>query len=169
LSLLDQRGSAVLRGNAQLIPFGNAIVYARPIYVEGQGEGQFPRLRFVALAYNNQAVLVDFEGTGTDITTVLSGLEALVTGQVPTNPEQPTTPEEPTNPEQPSTTTTTAPPPTGSVSQLLQQAAAELDAAEAARTSGDLGAYQQHVTEAKRLLDAAQTAQNATTTTAAAG
>ena len=78
LSLIDQRGSAVLRGNVQLIPVGQSIIYARPIYVEGQGEGQFPRLRFVALAYGNSAVLVDFAAGEGQINTVDQGIRLLL-------------------------------------------------------------------------------------------
>ncbi|MGH8977891.1 MAG: UPF0182 family protein [Acidimicrobiia bacterium] len=164
---LDLRGSEVLRGDVQLVPLGESIVYARPIFVEGQGEGQFPRLRFVALAYGNSALLVDFDGEADDITTVQEGLEYLVSGEEPPPPDEPTTPEEPT-PEEPGTTTTTQPPPTGSAAELLSQAAAELEAAEAARQAGDLGEYQARVTEAKRLLDAAVVAQGTSPTTATA-
>ena len=110
---LDLRGSEIIRGNVQLIPLGDTIVYARPIYVEGQGEGQFPRLRFVALTYRNNAALVDFEGGEGDLTTVQQGLQALLS-ENPTNPEEPVNPEEPpVNPEEPPTTTSTVAPPTG--------------------------------------------------------
>jgi uncharacterized membrane protein (UPF0182 family) len=165
---LDLRGSEIIRGNVQLIPLGESIVYARPIYVEGQGEGQFPRLRFVALAYGNSALLVDFAGGPEAITTVQAGLQLLVSGEEPPPPpEVPVDPEEPEDPTT-STTTTTQPAPTGSAAELFAQAAAELDAAEAARQAGDLGEYQDRVTEAKRLLDAAVAAQGTSPTTGAA-
>jgi uncharacterized protein len=162
LSLLDQRGSEVIRANVQLLPLGNAIVYARPIYVEGQGEGQFPRLRFVALAYNNNAVLVDFQGSPGDITTIPQGLVALITNQLPQEPPSPETPE---NPDETTTTTNTTTPPTGSVQDLLAQAADQLEQADAARLAGDLAGYQEHVTAARNLLEAAR-AQTTPTTTA---
>src|SRR5262245_52114123 len=71
-TLLSQAGSRILLGDVQTVPIDDSIVYARPVYVEGQGAGQFPRLRFVALAYGNNAVLVDFEGNAAagDLTTV---------------------------------------------------------------------------------------------------
>jgi uncharacterized membrane protein (UPF0182 family) len=165
---LDLRGSEVIRGNVQLLPLGNSIVYVRPVYVEGQGEGQFPRLRFVALAYGGRSTLVDFQGEEIEFTTVQQALQGLVAGEVPTEPTEPTEPSEPSEPTEPGATTTTPttrPPPSGSVDELLADAAAALDAAEAALDAGDLGEYQAQVSEAKRLLDAAR-ALTAPTTTA---
>ena len=125
----------------QLIPIGDSIVYVRPIYVEGQGEGQFPRLRFVALTYGNNAVLVDFEGGEGDLTTVQQGVagaavgepdESRGTGEAARNRRS-----IPRNRRRPRRTVA---PPTGSVAQLLQQAADALDQAEAARTPAAISA-----------------------------
>jgi uncharacterized protein len=165
LSLIDQRGSVVQRGNVQLIPVGSSIVYARPIYVEGQGEGQFPRLRFVALTYGNSAVLVDFAGEG-DLTTVEQGIERLLTQPGISEPGTPppdgtTTSTTPTT-TAPTTTPSTAPPTTVPLSNdartLLEQAAQEFAAADQAFAAGDLGTYQDHVNAARRLVDAANAA-----------
>jgi uncharacterized membrane protein (UPF0182 family) len=160
LSLIDQRGSVVQRGNVQLIPVGSSIIYARPIYVEGQGEGQFPRLRFVALTYGNSAVLVDFEGEG-QFSTVDEAIAQLLA-----RPEG--APGEPGDePPDGTTTTSTAPaptttPPNGStttvatdVNGLLAQAASEFAAAQQALEANDLGAYQQHVDRARELVEQA--------------
>jgi uncharacterized membrane protein (UPF0182 family) len=40
LSLWDQRGSRVIRGNLLAIPLGNAFVYVEPIYLEAKQEGK---------------------------------------------------------------------------------------------------------------------------------
>ena len=56
-SLLDQRGSKVMRGDVQLIPIGNAILYVRPIWITGEGEAAVPALPFVAAVVGDQAVL----------------------------------------------------------------------------------------------------------------
>ncbi len=161
LSLLDQRGSAVLRGNVQLIPVGKSIIYARPIYVEGQGEGQFPRLRFVALAYGNNAVLVDFAGEG-QLRTVDDGIRQLLAQPGGVQPPDQggngstttTTAPSETTTSVPSETTTTVPL-SNNVQTLLTQAAAELAAADQALAAGDLGGYQDHVEQAKKLVDQA--------------
>jgi uncharacterized membrane protein (UPF0182 family) len=160
---LDLRGSTVLRGNVQLLPIGNSIIYARPIYVLGQGEGQFPRLRFVALAYDDASLLVDFEGDEDDITTIDEAVDRLVTGQLPTEPPDTEPPEEPTEPgattTTSSTTTTTTTATTGTtqplpddVAELLARAQQEFDAADEAFRAGSLGEYQAHVQEAQRLV-----------------
>ena len=59
-SLLDQLGSKVLRGDAQLIPMDGSIFYVRPIYVEGSGSSPLPRFNYVAVTYGERAVL-DYE------------------------------------------------------------------------------------------------------------
>jgi uncharacterized membrane protein (UPF0182 family) len=160
LSLIDQRGSVVQRGDVQLIPIGSSIIYARPIYVEGQGEGQFPRLRFVALAYGNSAVLVDFEGEG-EFSTIDQGIAHLL--------EQPEAPPETENPPPDGTTTSSQPAPTssttappgptttaaGDVAGLLAQARNEFDLAQQALQANDLGGYQEHVNRARDLVDQA--------------
>src|SRR5262249_5650974 len=56
-TLLGQQGSDVLRGQVQLIPVGDSILYVRPIWVEGKGASPYPRFRFVAMAYGERAVL----------------------------------------------------------------------------------------------------------------
>ena len=162
LSLIDQRGSTVVRGNVQLIPIGDAIVYARPIFVVGTGEGEFPRLRFVALAYGNSAVLVDFEGEG-DFSNVDQGIRQLIatpgTGEDPDETGGGETPEGSTTTTSttstpttaPGETTTTTPLPTD-VAGLLAQADAAFAAADAAFEAGDLGEYQRQVQEAQRLV-----------------
>ena len=60
-SLLDQRGSSVVRGDAQLIPIGNSIFYVRPIYVEGKGSRRSRAANYVAVTYGENAVLDQVE------------------------------------------------------------------------------------------------------------
>ena len=57
LSLLDQRGSQIVRGDVQLIPIGDSILYVRPIYVQTTEGAAFPRFKYVAVAYGENAVL----------------------------------------------------------------------------------------------------------------
>ena len=44
----NQQPSRIIRGNVQLIPVGNSIVYVQPIYIEGEGASRFPIYQFVA-------------------------------------------------------------------------------------------------------------------------
>ncbi|MBI2168386.1 MAG: UPF0182 family protein [Actinobacteria bacterium] len=56
-TLLSQRGSQLLQGNLQLIPVGDSILYIRPLYVQAEGETQFPQLQFVIAFYAGEAVI----------------------------------------------------------------------------------------------------------------
>ncbi len=48
LSLWNQRGSAVIRGNLLVIPVGRALLYAEPLYLQAD-QGQIPQLQRVIL------------------------------------------------------------------------------------------------------------------------
>ena len=48
-TLLNQQQSRIIRGNVQLIPVGNSIVYVQPIFIEGEGASRFPIYQFVAV------------------------------------------------------------------------------------------------------------------------
>src|SRR5262249_15559469 len=96
LSLLDQHGSSVIRGDVQLIPIGDSILYVRPIYVQTTEGAAFPRFKYVAMAYGESSVL---EKSVPDAIDALFGK-----GTSPT--------ENPTGTENP-------PPATGTVAQLL--------------------------------------------------
>jgi uncharacterized membrane protein (UPF0182 family) len=157
-SLLDQRGSRVVRGAVQLLPVNDSILYMRPIFVEGRGASSYPRFRFVAMTYGDEAVLAY---------SVTEAVDALF-GDAPNVPEDPTEEppdqgpgEEPPNegPPDEEPPGTTAPPGDGSVAELLAQAQDEFEQAQRALDEGDLGAYQEHVAEAQRLVAAAIEAQ----------
>jgi uncharacterized membrane protein (UPF0182 family) len=142
LTLLDQRGSEVLRGAVQLIPIKDSVIYIRPIWLKGQGGSSFPRFRFVAMTYGEKAVLAD---------SVDQGIQALF-GNGPVTP--------PSGGE-------TEPPPTEepggkSPAELLAQAQDEFDAADEALTANKLGEYQTHVENAQRLISQALDVLNGT-------
>jgi uncharacterized membrane protein (UPF0182 family) len=52
LSLWDQRGSSVIRGNVLAIPIENTIIYVEPIYLESE-TAAYPELRLVAVMHND--------------------------------------------------------------------------------------------------------------------
>ncbi len=52
LSLWDQRGSQVLRGNLLVIPIEESIIYVQPIYLRAEG-GTIPELKRVVVVYQN--------------------------------------------------------------------------------------------------------------------
>jgi len=56
ITLWDQRGSEVIRGNLLVIPIEESLVYVQPLYLRAQG-GRIPELKRVVVAYQNQVVM----------------------------------------------------------------------------------------------------------------
>src|SRR5215210_4823550 len=56
LTLWDQRGSQVIRGDLLVIPIKEALLYVQPIYLRAQG-GRIPELKRVVVAYQNRVVM----------------------------------------------------------------------------------------------------------------
>ncbi|MFO8130232.1 MAG: UPF0182 family protein [Bacteroidales bacterium] len=53
LTLWDQRGSNVIRGNVLAIPVDNTIIYVEPIYLQSE-TAAYPELRLVAVMHNDK-------------------------------------------------------------------------------------------------------------------
>jgi uncharacterized protein len=53
LTLWDQRGSKVLRGNVLAIPIGDTLLYVEPIYLEAE-QAAYPELRLVAVMHGDE-------------------------------------------------------------------------------------------------------------------
>ena len=56
VSLWDQRGSKVLRGDLLVIPIEGSLLYVQPLYLQAEG-GKIPELKRVVVAYQNQVVM----------------------------------------------------------------------------------------------------------------
>ncbi len=56
VSLWDQRGSQVIRGDLLVIPIDKALLYVQPMYLQSEG-GQIPELKRVVVAYQNQVIM----------------------------------------------------------------------------------------------------------------
>ncbi len=78
VSLWDQRGSQVIRGDLLVIPIDKALLYVQPMYLQAEG-GQIPELKRVVVAYQNQVIMRE---------TLDAALSAMFGGQV--NSRQPT-------------------------------------------------------------------------------
>jgi len=78
LSLWNQMGSKVIRGNLLVIPVEDAIVYVEPLYLRSE-QGQIPELKRVIVAYGDRVVM---EPT-------LDAALARVFGGAPTPPSRP--------------------------------------------------------------------------------
>ena len=58
ISLWDQRGSQVIRGNLLVIPIEESLIYVQPLYLRAEG-GRIPELKRVVVAYENQVVMAE--------------------------------------------------------------------------------------------------------------
>src|SRR6266404_5839789 len=56
LTLWDQRGSQVIRGELLVIPIEESLIYVQPIYLRAEG-GNIPELKRVVVAHENRVVM----------------------------------------------------------------------------------------------------------------
>ncbi len=134
-TLLSQQGSAVVKGNIQLIPVGDSIVYVQPIFVQQSSQQGYPQFRFVVVFTQNKNPVGDV--------TVNAALNDLFNGAAPiTTPTTPTTPT----------------PSNSTVQSLLNQAAQQFSAAQTALRNGDLATYQADIQAAQNDVQQAQQA-----------
>jgi len=157
-TLLDAAGSAVFRGNVQLLPVGKTILYVRPIYVKGgSGRGAYPRIKFVAVTYGERSVLA---GSVDEALQELFGEGAGRTGGAGTGGTGGTggagTGGAGTGGAGTGGTGGTGTGGAGTVAGLLGDAEAEFAAAEESLGSGDWAGYGEHITEAERLVAGAR-------------
>jgi uncharacterized membrane protein (UPF0182 family) len=67
ISLWDQRGSQVIRGDLLVIPIEESLLYVQPLYLQAEG-GRIPELKRVVVAYQNQVVMREtLEGALTEL------------------------------------------------------------------------------------------------------
>ena len=125
LTLWDQRGSEVIRGELLVIPIEEALIYVQPVYLRADG-GRIPELKRVVVAYQNRVIMRE---------TLEAGLATLFGGEVPRATDSATV--------QPSDTTGRVPaaPSSPSNADLIAQAQQRYNRAIAAQRSGDWAAY----------------------------
>jgi uncharacterized membrane protein (UPF0182 family) len=58
LTLWDQRGSEVIRGELLVIPIEESLIYVQPIYLRAEG-GTIPELKRVVVAHENKVVMAE--------------------------------------------------------------------------------------------------------------
>jgi hypothetical protein len=58
VSLWDQGGSKVIRGDLLVIPIEQSLLYVQPLYLQAEG-GRIPELKRVVVAYQNQVVMAE--------------------------------------------------------------------------------------------------------------
>ncbi|QSO47897.1 UPF0182 family protein [Alicyclobacillus mengziensis] len=71
LSLWNQQGSHVVRGNLLLIPVGNSLMYVEPVYLVANRSNSLPQLERVIIDYNEKVYMND--SLGAALQDVLNG------------------------------------------------------------------------------------------------
>lgn len=136
ITLWDQAGSQVRRGNLLVIPIEESLVYVQALYLQAEG-GRIPELKRVIVAYENQVVMEE---------TLEAGLEQLFGSRTPTA--------------RPSPTDFTATAPTASaivadgstLGDLALRASQHYDRAVAAQRAGDWATYGEEIAQVGALL-----------------
>ncbi len=123
VSLWDQRGSEVIRGNLLVIPIEESLIFVQALYLRAEG-GRIPELKRVIVAYQNQVVMEETLGAG--LSRLFGGLAQVDAGQVAAAPVAAAT--------QPAAMTT-------SIADLVAEAARHYEQAIAAQSVGNWARY----------------------------
>jgi uncharacterized protein len=136
LTLWDQKGSEVIRGELLVIPIEESLIYVQPIYLRAEG-GNIPELKRIVVAHENRVIMAE---------TLEEGLNALfgsgAAAQTRTNVQDSLS----ALGIEPSVVGGGAAPatgaaPSGAVSDLLQQAQTHYDRAISAQRAGNWAEY----------------------------
>ena len=147
ISLWDQRGVTVIRGELLVIPINAALLYVQPIYLQAEG-GRIPELKRVVVAFENSVVMEE---------TLDAGLARLFGGTVARSSTPAAAPAP--GPDVPATG---APPPPSDarVAELLRRAQEHYDRAMAAQRAGDWATYGAEIQRLGELLRSLRGNQN---------
>jgi hypothetical protein len=149
LTLWNQQGSQVIRGNLLVVPIADSLLYIEPLYLEAQGSA-LPELKRVIVAYGAQIAM---EPT-------LDGAVARIFGALPAAaaPPGPAAPAAPRPSGPPSGAPSPPGAPTGGaaespqVASLVAAANAHYARAQAALRAGDFAAYGKEIDALGRAL-----------------
>ena len=137
LTLWDQKGSSVIRGELLVIPINESLIYVQPLYLRAEG-GTIPELKRVVVAHENRVVMAE---------TLEAGLAALfggggaVTARAKTLTAADSTAARMAHPTR-----------SERKSGLLQEAQQHYDRAMTAQRAGDWATYGREIAEVGRVL-----------------
>ena len=149
ITLLDRSGSRVIRGNLLVIPIGESVLYAQPLYLQATASGGAPtELRFVILATQEQVVMRP---------TLAEALTALAAGQgepAAASGSEGNAPTTGTGSASGTSSPGSAAPVRGTDAEIAAQALDALNRAQQARDAGDLNGYESAMVDLRHLLEA---------------
>lgn len=161
LSLWDQQGSSVIRGNLLVLPVENSMVYIEPIFLQAD-RGALPELRQVIVAYGNMVIMED------DLETALEVIFGEREPTMDVDPDElevdePLDPEEapevmmPEEPEEPVEIDIEIP---DDYSDLIDRTVEVYEEAQTAISEGDWQTYGERMAELQELLSRLKEQQN---------
>jgi uncharacterized protein len=170
ITLRQRAGTRVIRGNLQVLPIANSILYVEPLFLQADN-AEIPELARVALVLG-EATAFDrtFAGAlgqllGIDVPdSIIDAEEGPISVEdplgeedVPADPDadDPEPGDDPTDEPADEPDDDPAPPTAGTSRELLEQALGAFARAEIALRDGDLGTYQDEVSTAQDLLEQA--------------
>ena len=127
ISLWDQRGSRVIRGNLLVIPIEESLIYVQPIYLQAEG-GKIPELKRVIVAYENRIAME--ETLGLALERIFGGRVVVDEKTTPISAAQPFTDDD-----------------------LIRQIREHFDRAMQAQRRGDWGLYGEEIKKLGELLE----------------
>jgi uncharacterized membrane protein (UPF0182 family) len=134
LTLWDQRGSQVIRGELLVIPVEKALLYVQPLYLRAEG-GKIPELKRVVVAFQNRVVMSETLESG--LAQLFSGAPPVAGGEGTTGGVADTTAAAPT---------VGAPaPPSAVASDIAREAQTHYERALAAQRSGNWALYGEEI------------------------
>jgi uncharacterized membrane protein (UPF0182 family) len=134
ITLWDQKGSSVIRGELLVIPIEESLIYVQPLYLRAEG-GTIPELKRVVVAHENRVAMGE---------TLEEGLTALFGGGTPARA---------TVVAADSTAVTRAPSATAGISpDVLREAQQHYDRAIAAQRAGDWATYGREIDQLGAVL-----------------
>jgi uncharacterized membrane protein (UPF0182 family) len=137
LSLWNQRGSQVIRGNLLVIPVDRAVLYVEPIYLEAEAS-QLPELRRVIVAYGSRIAM---EETLAGALTQVMGIGEVTETEPGPEVEGPPQPEAPTAPVE------------GEVGELILQADVHYRTAQGCLQASDWACYGREMDALEAVLE----------------
>ncbi len=143
LSLWDQRGSQVIRGNLLIIPIEDSLLYVEPMFMQASNQDSLPEMRRVIVAYADTIVM---EETLAEALTAIFGKG--VPGTAP--PEEPDKTEPPDRMDEPPDGIG------GSLEQLVELANQLFEKAQQASRNGDWAKYGEYLAELEQVLNSMQ-------------
>jgi uncharacterized protein len=129
ITLWDQKGSSVIRGELLVIPIGESLIYVQPLYLRAEG-GTIPELKRVVVAHENRVAMGE---------TLEEGLLALFGAGAPARVAA--------APADSATTAGARSAVAGMPADLLRQAQEHYDRAIAAQRAGDWAAYGREIAQ----------------------